>query len=217
MNNDKDPQARFWVEAQVSIAKSAVFIGAAEAEVNNGDLIPASISAYYALFHLSLSLMWLLPESLPPALYQNLIEIRDAGKELPNKITSHKKTEDFLCNGQVNLPIPNLAPLYKRALKLREFASYGPRVTYDGEQPFVGPCSFQRRDVREIVISVPNLFLSAFKTALPKTAYKGYLGPIVIDHAVELLRGSEFPFKGWFADSVLNRAEALIKGLRDHP
>jgi len=215
MNTDKDPQARFWVEAEVSIAKSAVFLGTAEAEIDTGDLMSASINAYYSLFHLSLALMWLLPESMPQSLHQALIGVRDAGEELPNKITSHKKAEDFLCAGQVTLPVPNLSPLYQRALKLREFASYGPRVTYDGDQPFVGPCSFQRRDVREIVQAIPNMFVSTLKAAFPQTAYEGYLAPIVVDGAIDLLHRSEFPFKNWYSESVLSRAEVLINSLRN--
>jgi len=214
MDNTKDPQARFWVEAQVSIAKSAVLLATAEKELEAGDLIPASVNAYYSLFHLSLALMWLLPESLPSSLHRALIETRDTGMELPSKLTSHKKAEDFLCAGQVDLPVRNLAPLYQRALKLREFASYGPRVTYDGEQPLVGHCSFLKRDVRELVLEVPEVFTNALQAALPQTAYEGYIGPIVLDGAIDLLRRTEFPFRNWYSVSVIERAEMLINNLR---
>lgn len=214
MDNAKDPQARFWVEAQVSIAKSAVLLATAEKELEAGDLMPASVSAYYSLFHLSLALMWLLPESMPPSLHEALIEIRDTGMELPNKLTSHKKAEDFLCAGQVKLPVHNLGSLYQRALKLREFASYGPRVTYNGEQPFVGPCSFLRRDVRAVVLEVPKVFTNALQATLPRTAYEGYLGPIVLDGSIDLLRRTEFPFKNWYSAGVMARAEMLINNLR---
>jgi hypothetical protein len=214
MDNTKDPQARFWVEAQVSITKSAVLLATAEKELESGDLIPASVSAYYSLFHLSLALMWLLPESMPPSLHAALIATRDAGMELPNKLTSHKKAEDFLCAGQVNLPVSNLGLLYQRALKLREFASYGPRITYDGEQPQVDLCSFLKRDVREVVLEVPKVFINALQAALPRTAYEGYLGPIVLDGAIDLLRRVDLPFKNWYSASVIERAEMLISNLR---
>ena len=215
MNTNKDPQARFWVEAKVSIAKSAVFLGCGEADLDRGDLMSASINAYYSLFHLSLTLMWLLPESVSQSLHKDLINVRDAGEELPNKITSHKKAENFLRAVQVNLPVPNLISLYQRALTLREFASYGPRVTYNGDQPFVGTCSFQTRNVREIVQAMPDMFVSALRAAFPQTAYEGNLAPIVVDGAIDLLRGPEFPFKNWYSKSVLGRAEVLINGLRN--
>jgi hypothetical protein len=215
MNANKDPQARFWVEAKVSIAKSAVFLGCGEADLDRGDLMSASINAYYSLFHLSLTLMWLLPGSMPQSLHEDLIKVRDAGEELPNKITSHKKAENFLRAGQVNLPDPNLISLYQRALTLREFAIYGPRVTYNGDQPFVGTCSFQTRNVREIVQAMPDMFVSALRAAFPQTAYEGNLAPIVVDGAIDLLRGPEFPFKNWYSKSVFGRAEVLINGLRN--
>jgi uncharacterized protein (UPF0332 family) len=214
MDNTKDTQARFWVEAQVSIAKSTVFLATAEKELEAGDLMPASVSAYYSLFHLSLALMWLLPESMPPSRHRDLIEIRDTGNELPNKLTSHKQAEAFLCAGQVDLPVPKLRPLYQRALKLREFASYGPRVTYDGEQPQVGDCSFQTRDVRDVVKEIPNIFINALRAALPRTAYDADLAPVVLDGALDLLRRTEFPFKNWYSMSVIKRAEILIDELR---
>lgn len=214
MTDKKDPQARFWVEAQVAIAKSAVLLATAREETERGDLASSAVNAYYSLFHLSLALMWLLPESMPPSLHQGLIEIRDSGNELPSTMTSHKKAEDFLCGGQVNLPVPNLASLYRLSLQLREFVSYGPRVTYDGDQPFVGPCSFQPQQVRLVVQQMPNIFVNALEAALPQTAYDGYLAPVVIDGAIELLRKSEFPFKSWYSSSAVEEAEKLIRRLR---
>ena len=205
MTTEKDTQARFWVEAQVSIAKSSVLLATAKEEFARGELASASVNAYYSLFHMSLALMWLLPESIPPSLHQVLIEIRDSGEELPNKQTSHKKAEDFLCAGQLNLLVP-----------IREFVSYGPRVTYDGDQPLVGPCSFSPEKVLMVVREAPNVFTNALKAALPRTAYEGYLAHIVIDGAINLLRESQFPFKRWYSTSALEKAEKLINGLRSN-
>ena len=210
----KDPQARFWVEAQVSIAKSAVLLATAREEIERGSLASATVNAYYSLFHLSLTLMWLLPESIPIPLHQALIEIRDSGKELPNKMTSHKKVEDFLCGGQVNLPVPNLTSLYRLSHQLREFVSYGPRVTYDGDQPLVGPCTFQPDQVHSVVQQMPSIFLNALEAVLPQTAYEGDLAPVVIDGALDLLSKSEFPFRSWYSSSSVEQAKELIRKLR---
>jgi len=215
MTTEKDPQTRFWVEAQVSIAKSAVLLATAQEETERGELASASVNAYYSLYHLSLSLMWLLPESIHPSLHQALIAIRDSGDELPNKMISHKKAEDFLCAVQLNLSVPNLTSLYKLSLRLREFVSYGPRVTYDGTHPLLGPCSFNLEQVRMVVQGAPHVFTNALKAAFPKTAYKGDLALIVIDGAIKLLQEAEFPFKRWYSKSALEKAEILINGLRN--
>ena len=206
---EKEPKARFWVEARVATAKTAALIALAEADVARGDYAEAAVNAYYSLFHLGLSLLWLMPESMPEKLHHALIETRDTGKELPNKQISHKAVEDFLAEGH-----DDLSRLFVDAIKLREFASYGPRVTYRSDEPFVGPCDYKPRDVRWIVQRAPVVFVESLNATWSKTAYDGLLGPIIVEGARDLLSDAQFPFVGWFAPSVLERASQLIQSLK---
>ena len=205
----KDPQARFWVEAQVSLAKSAVLLANAESDINNGNCSSAAVNVYYSLFHLGLAFMWLLPTLISTELREELVARRDSGDELPNKLISHKKVEEFLCSQRETLPT-SFIPLFTEALALRLFASYGPRVTYDGEEAFVGPCRYRPADVERVIRQAPQLFIESLIAIWPKTAYEGQLGLLTVDHAVSLLTDSQFPYKKWFAPELLERARQLI-------
>ena len=215
IESNKEPHDKFFVETPVSLAKSAVFFASAEIEMQYNNFTMAIISAYYSLFHLGLTLMWMLPQYMPEDLHRNLIEIRDRGEELPDKSIKHKDIKNFLSTIQKKLPDSHLVLIYQRALKLREFVNYGPRVYYDGKQPLVGPCDSTIRDVREVVDEIPEVFFKTIKDAATQTVYNGDL-TIYIIVALDLLRKSEFPFIGWFPTSVLNRAEEFIKNLNDY-
>jgi hypothetical protein len=210
---EKDPQARFWVEAEVALAKSAILLASAEASAAKGNFASAAVEAYYSLFHLSLALMWLLPESIPLKLQGELVIVRDGGDELPNRLNSHKAAERFLCDGQISIRVPDLGRAFREALALREFASYGPRVTYRGEQPSVGPCDSSPAKVRELIERLPALFTDAIKAATPKTAHKGRLSPIVVNGAIELLKDGQYPYKNWFAPAILKRGARFLQRL----
>lgn len=67
---------------------------------------------------------------------------------------SHTAVQKFFCDGQANLKVRDSKPLYLLARKLREAASYEPRVKHDGEGWVVGDCSLQPEQVREIVTAL---------------------------------------------------------------
>ncbi|MBI4473597.1 MAG: hypothetical protein HY646_13090 [Acidobacteria bacterium] len=209
---EKDPQARFWVEAQVAVAKSAVLLAAAEADVARSDYAAGAVNAYYGLFHLSLALMWLLPESIPAKLRDALVAARDRGDELPaREYPTHKAAEQFLRDGHADLPVPELAAVFREARDLREFVSYGPRVSYQGTQPLVGPCRYSPSAVQELVRKGLELFPSALRATWPRTAYTGMLGPFTADGAEQLLFDPQFPYRNWFSLGVRERAKEIIR------
>jgi hypothetical protein len=119
----------------------------------------------------------------------------------------------FLCDGQITIPAQLLKKTFKEACELREFASYGPRVTYRGEKPFVGPCHHTPDQVKRLVEQLPAIFMEAMNAAGPRTAYAGNLAPIVIDSATKLLVDAQFPFSGWFAPAILRRAKRCLRNL----
>lgn len=214
---EMEPKARFWVEAEVATAKAAVFIASAEADIGRGDYALGAVNSYYGLFHLGLSLLWQMPDSMPEELHQTLIRIRDAGNELPHKGMKHAAIEEFVegffLRSDLDLPVLAFRGLFAEAKALREFASYGPRVTYRSAQPFVGPCAIKPRDVQRLVQAAPVAFRQSLTAAWGKTAYDGTLGRIVADGAGQLLNDAQFPFVGWFGSAVLERARQLVRSL----
>lgn len=213
MKEKIDPKARFWLEAQVALAKSAIFLVTSEDELKHNNFISASISVYYSLFHFSLCLMWLLPERLPDSLRKALIEIRDSGCELPDKIISHQKVENFLCAGQFNLPVKGLSELFIRAQELREFTNYGPRVTYINKKPTLGPCHFNISQLITMISEIHKIFPVVLKLVFPKTAYKGNLGPIIVSEAILMLDQSDLHFSTWSSKKIISSAKKFLSRL----
>jgi hypothetical protein len=211
----KEPAARYWAEASVSVAKTSVFLATAEDSLAKKDMISAAISSYYCLFHLSLSLMWMFPEDVPPTIQEQLIKIRDAGGALPTDDISHKSVENFLCCGQLRFPMPRLCMLFREAQAAREFVNYGPRVTYDGEAPVVGPCSFSPKKTAKIISELETVLKTTLVDVSGHTAYKGCLSPIILHMALDCLNRSDLPFKAWSSEAVLHRSAQVLTDIQD--
>lgn len=212
MNTQSSDRTEFWVTAQVSIAKSAVMLASAEKDLNDGNLISCSVNAYYSLYHLAVSVMWLLPERLPPSRYRTLSKSQADGLELPSKEISHDHAQNFFCAGQAQLKVAGLKELYSTARSLREAASYKPRVKWNGTDWVVGDYSVKPAQVSDVVTQLPRMFTKVLQEVRTQTDDIS-LGLLALDGARGLLKRQDLPFKGWYSEHVLIRAEALIKKL----
>lgn len=210
MSSSGRSHTRFWVEAQVSLAKAAVFLSAAEEDARRGSPATAGVHAYYSLFHLVQAFMWLRPECLPSNLHETLLRARDQGGALPDRQTTHSAVGKFIRSGQLRLPGDDLPRLFEQALRLREFASYGPRVTYDGGRPTVGPCDVRRQHVVAAVGALCPTFIDALAAVAAATELQGAFGRITVEKARVLLSDNQFPFRDWFPDRVVARADAVL-------
>jgi hypothetical protein len=206
----------FYVEASVGLAKSSVFLSTAEEDLIRGDLVSAAISGYYSIFHLTLALMWLFADELPKTVLDRLMEIRKKGNELPSSEVTHTNAQRFLCDGQLKLSNKKeLCFLFRKTQDLREFANYGPRVTWKDGHPFIGPCHFSIDQVKELVPKLRPAFISTVKLATPATAIDGDLGKIVLRQATALLTHKQFPFSTWSSEKIQKEALTLLSTLYD--
>jgi hypothetical protein len=207
------PDLKFHVEAAVAVAKAAALITSSEFHVAQKQYASAAVETYYALFHTTLGLLWLIPDSMPENLRRSMVQTRDSGRELPDKQISHKMLDRILSDSRFDLPVATLTSSFRQAIELREFASYGPRIIYKAEQPFVGPCHFKPRDVRWVVSQASKAFLESFHGVWNKSKDFGYVGSIIVDNARTQLTDSQFPFHDWFAENVILRAIELVNAL----
>lgn len=209
-------KTRFYVEASVGIAKSSVFLTTSEDEVKRGEFMSATISAYYSIFHLSLAVMWLFADQLPQSVLTKVTELRDEGNELPSADLTHRSVEKFLCDGQLRLSNTTiLCKLFRRAQELREFGNYGPRVTWSGNTPIVGPCNISISDVKNLVSELRTAFSETIKIAAPQTGFDGTLAPIVLHQSLDLMKRPEFPFINWVSPQVHKEALELLQKVYD--
>ncbi len=217
-NEDIDPKARerFGTEAKVSLIKASIFWASAKEEYVRGDYLATAVSAYYSIFHLSLFVMWLKPEYLQPAIKDKLIKIQDAGGPLPDKSISHGNIEEFLCedHGELLVSVKELGELFKKAKGYREFASYGPRVTTNGDNIFIGPCSFTIETLNDIINETEKLIKQTVLSVLPKTAYDGMLGNIVVDQSIPMIEQSDLSFRKWSSPDIIKRASVLLEDIK---
>lgn len=209
-------RTRFYVEAAVGIAKSSVFLTSSEDEVRRGEFMSATISAYYSIFHLSLALVWLFADQLPTKVISFLSDLRDRGSELPSADITHSTIQKFLCDGQLRLSNTKLlCKLFHRAQELREFGNYGPRVTWSGDTPIVGPCHLTINDVKALVNDIRPAFSETIRIAAPETGLDGKLVPIVLDRSIDIMKRSEFPFLNWTSPQVHKKALELLQKVYD--
>ena len=205
---------RFYLEASVGLAKASVFLATAEDNLSRGDFL----SAYYSVFHLAQALMWLFVDQLPDKSLTKFTDIRIKGGGLPSAEVKHADVEKFLCDGQLKLSnTKSLCSLFRDAQELREFANYGPRVTWSGTQPIVGPCHLSTTRVESVVARLRPEFISTMKLASPETAMKGILGRIVLHQAIELLKDAKSPFSAWSSGKAYKEAVDLLEILYKEP
>jgi hypothetical protein len=86
----------FAIQAQASCAKSLIFVAEARVAVRANNYIWASIASYYSLFHLAISLMFMLPQLIEPRLLTQLVKKRADGADDPTELISHAYLPRFL-------------------------------------------------------------------------------------------------------------------------
>ena len=205
---------RYYAEAAVGIAKSSVFLNISEDEVKRNEIISASISAYYSIFHLSLALIWLFTDSLPENLKLKVSDLRDKGNELPSSDITHRRIEEFLCKKQLKLSnTTSLCKLFRRAQELRVFCNYGPRVTWPKDNPIVGPCNISIDDVKTLVSEIRPVFIETLKIAAPETGAQGDIACIALHQSIDIIRRPGFPFIGWTSSQVHEGALAILQNI----
>jgi len=208
----------FHSDAGLAVAKAAAHLADSALLAEGGCLTSASVAAYYGLFHLGLAVMWIVPGSLDDRLRDDLERIRREGAGLPDKTISHDKMRGYLTavfKAQSGVDLGALGSLFCSAKELREFVQYGPRVTYEGGQSYVGPCHLTHSIARRLINDANDSFVATLTTIHPLCTYKGAAWGFAMGSAPRLLSDTQFPFVGWYTEATLVRAKLMIESVKE--
>jgi hypothetical protein len=118
----------YWWES--GLQKAVVFAALAKRHLADGLLIPAAISFYYFMFHLSLVMLLMDPERSTRDVQRMLLnKLQQTPGADPTKEVRHNHVEKFLLAAQGNgLVSERFVQVFQGAQEVREFVNYAPRV-----------------------------------------------------------------------------------------
>ena len=151
----------------VTLAKAVAFRSLAIQALKEDERISATISAYYSLFHLAITLVYLCPDKLKPSLLIYLRDKRGEGKLDPSKDISHADALEFVKVCVEEGLDTQLHTQLAMARELRKFVNYGPQVTFDPNEFEVssGPCNYRPKNCDKLVSVISKLFPLALEWA----------------------------------------------------
>ena len=190
-----------------SIGRALLFYGHAVSARDNRVL--SSIAAYYSLFHLSMFILCLTPHLLSPSQRRRINNALRQGQRDPSPQISHRMIDSFLdlCAGN---GLPGTFPsVVREARQLREFANYGPRVTYKPDEIFIYSSEFPPAAVTRIVNQLHSLFRDVVLWLCVASVDGGIWVPIALEQAGKFFAMSGPPYKDWVPSRVHRRADQL--------
>ena len=203
----------FWPQAQVSFAKAIIFAAEARISVKASQYIWASISSYYSLFHLTISMMFMVPTLIKQDKLTTLITTLQQGASDPTYLIHHRELSDFLKGCELN-GLPNsLRTRLKESKDLREFVNYKPRVEWQGGQLIFRSKTYKPADVANVVNSLEPLLAEALLWASKQGEAAQLVAMVSAFSIQQFLNQNDLMYKEWCTPEVLEEAESIRQKL----
>lgn len=200
----------FAIQAQAAYAKSLIFLAEARVAVRSHQYIWAAIASYYSLFHLSVSLMFMVPQLIEPKLLARLVKERAQGAHDPTSSIAHRYLPPFLTNCELTGLTPRLRELVETAKNLREeYANYGPRVVWKDDKPTFLTCGYSFSDVRQITKSIPPLLKEVPFWARKQCESADIVAGVAAISLDWFLNKKDLLYRNWCSPDVLTEAKKL--------
>lgn len=190
-----------------ALGKSILFYAEASELKNNKPV--KIISGYYAIFHLSIFLMFAAPKLLSPKERKAINDRLRGGSEDPSSVIKHMHVEDFLkrCS-EVGLSL-KIIELFKEMKKSREFVNYGPRVRWGKGNIFVNTCEVDLNEIDDLVEKLRDYFISAIDWICLRGSDNGIWIPIILEQTGKFFDKTNGFYKKWIPDSIRENAESF--------
>jgi hypothetical protein len=206
--------AAFGYNALGSLAKAVVFRSLAIQSLRANERISATVSAYYSLLHLAITLIYLCPDKIDASLRDKLRAKRGQGEIDPSYLISHNAALEFikLCI-QDGLDSRFYSQL-EYAKKLREFVNYGPRLTINNDTPYFGPCTDQPRDCDKLIFVIEEIFEKAFEWAYAHSPLDGAIAKISVAKCSDFFTQHDLFYMRWCSKPCIEDSLKFIKDLK---
>ena len=203
----------FAIQAQAAYAKSLIFAAEALVAIKSSQYIWAAIASYYSLFHLSISLMYVLPRLIEPKLLASLVTGRAEGTEDPTRLIPHKYLPRFLANCESMGLTVRLRKLLENAREIREYANYRPRSVWQSDRPIFKTREFSRADVERIATSIEPLLSESLLWASRQNELSGVLSSAAAISLDWFLNQDDLLYAQWCSPEVLSQAREMRRKL----
>jgi hypothetical protein len=211
----------FFYNAVAHFAKSLAYRSVAHESLRDDERLAATICGYYSLFHLALTVMYLLPEKMAGIkgrgnreLLSELVSHRKGGKKDPRKEIPHTSAVKFI-EARVRDGLPARVPkLFADAQRLREFVNYGPDITIDGEVPIfassMGKCVEADKligDLDDAIVATVMWLHSAGAQA------EMFLSKNLLNSCEEFFQGTSKFYPRWCSHRAIDSARLFLRSI----
>jgi hypothetical protein len=203
----------FWPQAQVSFAKAIIFAAEARISLKAGQYIWASISSYYSLFHLTISIMFMVPTLIKQDDLTRLITTLRQGASDPTYLIKHSDVSDFLKVCESDGLTNSFRMQLKESKNLREFVNYKPRVEWQGGKLIFRSKAYKPIDVTNAVNSLESLLAEALLWASKQGEAAKLVAMVSAFSIHQFLNQNDLLYKEWCTPEVLEGAESIRQKL----
>lgn len=207
----------FLIQAQAAYAKAVAFRAEATVAIATRTEIWAAVAGYYSLFHLSIALMFILPEFVDPPLLRKLVEGRGRGARDPTDRIKHAALPRFLESCEQNGLPPNLRALLGELKRLREFANYEPRVVWRDDTPTFLTRKHSPDEVRQAVGRSAALFAEVIRWAHDQPFSDNWRAAVPILLLDDFFTKQDLFFTQWCRPEVIHEARRFTSELPFFP
>jgi hypothetical protein len=204
----------FFHHGSASLAKSIVYYGLAKTSQSQQEYIPAVITAYYSLFHLTIALMYFCPHYLKSETRTDFETAIRKGDDPTNKI-SHKSALKYLKEMQMNGLPSKISHQFDLGKTLREHVNYAPRIRLDGLDAIFGTCQYGTSDYQAFVSECDYFIIESIKWALANPLDPNqYLLHIALQKVSDFLTQPDLGYSEWITDTSKKHAMNKLKDLQ---
>lgn len=203
----------FGYNAIASLAKAVAFRSLAIQSLKANERISATVSAYYSLLHLAITLIYLCPDKIKTSLRDKLRAKRGQGETDPSYLIKHEYALEFVKICLQDGLDSRFYSLLLSAKKLREFVNYGPRLTFNNETPYFGPCTDQPKDCDKLVPQIDEIFPSALKWAHIHGPLRGTFAKMAVVKCSDFFVQHDLFYRQWCSKACIEDSLNFIKDL----
>jgi hypothetical protein len=203
----------FFLQAQAAFAKALVFAAQARVAVLRRELIGAAIANYYALFHFSLALIFVLPEEIDPKIFQKLMDKRQGGKGDPTGVIAHRYIPEFLKRCESRGLASEMRSTVERARTLREFVNYGPRAEWADDKAIFRSMKHKPEELEEVIQATVPLFQKALDWAKQACNPERPYAQVIEFMFRDFITKPDLFYVAWCSPEVLEEADRIAASL----
>ncbi len=203
----------FLLQAQAAYAKSIVYSAEAVVGLRAQEYIWTTIAAYYALFHVSIALMFLLPRELKGGLRDRLTKAWSGGLDDPTSLIPHRCVPKFLQACEAKDLSSRLREAVEAAWQLRLHVNYGPRAAWVGNQPVFKSLAHAPPEVEMIANALESLLSTAIQWVSRATDLAWVRAVAAAAGVNQFLTNGDLLYVRWCSPEVLVEARKLAERL----